>query len=92
VLRLVAGHEARVHEGVAFRKQWRPDRVYVVELADEEQIFSIGTGYANRQRWVYKVEPVGDSEPDPEVSALYLSRLYRRARVIKCLHDPTSVG
>ena len=89
-LRVIAGHEGRVHEK-RFRDQWRSDRVYVHELPAEHPILNNGTGYSTEKCWAYEVEPVGRLEFDPERGGhLVTSRTCERARVLCCLHCPTA--
>jgi len=84
------GHEARVHDG-RFQEQWRPDSVYIHELAPGSSILNIGTSSSGEDSWVYDVDPTLPLELNPERGGhLISSRMCDRAHVIRYLHKPGS--
>jgi hypothetical protein len=69
--------------------QGRTDRVFVYWSNSDDPFNHIGrTSWAQRDRYFYEVDPVGDLEPDPDPTALLGFHCCLEAVVIRCLFSP----
>jgi hypothetical protein len=69
------------------RGQLRADRVYIVRAAGPDEVSR--TGWNERRRWCYQVEPRLPLEQDPDPTHRFMiSRMCRTATVISILRTP----
>jgi hypothetical protein len=69
--------------------QGRIDRVFVYWSDNDDPRNHIGTAsWAQRDRYFYEVEPVGELEPDPDRTALPHFRCCLEAVVVRCFFSP----
>jgi hypothetical protein len=97
---LIESPEVRGTEPISWGPGWRRavaigqgriDRVFIYWAGNDDPINHIGlASWAQRDRYFYEVEPVGDLEVDPDRTSLPGFRCCIAARVIGCFFSPNS--
>ena len=95
---LIESPDARSTEPISWGGGWRnavamgqgrTDRVFIYWAIDNNPMNHIGTAsWAQRNRYFYEVEPIGEVEADPDRTALPNFRCCISARVVRCFFSP----